>query len=965
MNLRHDFFSVRNILNIRYLMIMILGMFLMPSLFALTESDYILFKTENAAFVMVDNGKAVPVLIDENEVEGIKKIAELFCKDIGRVSGTEPKIINESGEERTIIIAGTLEGNETLKKLVKQGKLDASLLEGKWETFVVTTIDKPMKGVDKALIVAGSDKRGAMYGLFDISEQAGVSPWHFWADVAPKKHKTLAVAKGIHSLGEPKVKYRGIFLNDEAPALGGWAEENYGGFTHGFYEHVFELLLRLKANYIWPAMWGRAFYDDDPRNAPLADLYGIVIGTSHHEPLARAHIEWSRYGEGPWNYEKNEETLKAFWREGMERLGDHEAIVTIGMRGDGDEAMSEETATELLERIVKDQREIIADVTGKPAEETPQIWALYKEVQEYYNEGMRVPEDVTLLLCDDNWGNVRVLPTEENRDREGGFGMYYHFDFVGGPVSYKWLNVTQIEKVWEQMNLSYQYGIDRIWLVNVGDLKPMELPISFFLNFAWNPDDWPAERLNEYYTLWAAEQFGEEHAEDIGYLLAMYTKYNSRRNPEMLKPDTYSLVNYHEASRVVQDYNALAEKANEIYDQLPEEDQPAFFQLVLFPIDICANLNKLYKAAGKNYLYAEQGRAKTNKYAEKVEKYFQRDAELTEVFHTDLLDGKWNHMMSQTHIGYTTWSDPSENIMPEVKTVKVKDTEKMGVSVEGSVQAWPGVKEEARLPAFDRLNDQSWYVDVFCRGSLPVEYNIEGDDWINFSAVEGKTEDQARINVSIDWEKAAEGIQEGSFTISGAGEKVQVLVKAKNLQPEAKGYIENNGVVSMEAANYTQAIGFEGIEWLTIPNLGRTASAVTPVPVTSDRQIPGGDAPHLNYDFFLFNGGMARITVYLNPTLNFMQTEGLHLAVSVDDGEPVIINMHEDETVADWKYPEWWNVSVTDRVKKKTVMIDIPEGGNHTLKYWMMDPGVVLQKIVVDMGGVRESYLGPPESKKL
>ncbi|HEX4851279.1 MAG TPA: glycosyl hydrolase 115 family protein, partial [Puia sp.] len=326
-------------------------------------------------------------------------------------------------------------------------------------------------------------------------------------------------------------------------------------------EKVFELILRLKGNYLWPAMWGNAFYDDDSLNKKTADDFGIVIGTTHHEPLLRAHDEWRRYGKGPWNYDSNENVLKDFWRKGVERALNTETIVSVGMRGDGDKPMTEGTAISLLERIVKDQREIVADVTGKPASETPQLWALYKEVQDYYDKGMRVPDDITLLLCDDNWGNIRKLPKPGDKKREGGYGIYYHFDYVGDPRNYKWLNTNQVERTWEQMHLAYEYGVDRIWIVNVGDIKPMEFPISFFLDYAWNPKKWNEKNLPDYYVQWASRQFGEQHAKEIAYLIARYTLFNSRRKPELLSPETYSLTNYEEADRVVNEYKQLERQA--------------------------------------------------------------------------------------------------------------------------------------------------------------------------------------------------------------------------------------------------------------------------------------------------------------------------------------------------------------------------------------------------------------------
>ncbi len=393
-----------------------------------------------------------------------------------------------------------------------------------------------------------------------MSSQIGVSPWYWWADVPVVPRNNIYVKAGAYTDGEPAVKYRGIFLNDEAPALSGWTDEVFGGFNSKFYAHVFELILRLKGNFLWPAMWGNALYDDDPLSGALADEYGIVLGTSHHEPMGRAHVEWSRYGTGPWNYDKNQAVLREFWRGGMERMKDFETIVTVGMRGDGDEPMSEQSDIALLERIVRDQRKIISQVTGARAEKTPQVWALYKEVQDYYDKGMRLPDDVTLMLCDDNWGNVRKLPAPGS-----GYGMYYHFDYVGGPRNYKWVNISPVQRIWEQMNLTYRYGVDRIWIVNVGDLKPMEYPISFFLDMAWNPDRFNENNLFDHTEQWCAQQFGEKWASEAARLIDLYTKYNRRVSPELLDANTYSLENYDEFERVLEEYRALLIDAMRLY----------------------------------------------------------------------------------------------------------------------------------------------------------------------------------------------------------------------------------------------------------------------------------------------------------------------------------------------------------------------------------------------------------------
>ena len=935
----------------------------------LDTSSYISLKETEGSFALSSSGKSAPLHLSSEDYSGVIKVAKLFQTDIGKVTDSRPEIfLDEVPGAKEIVIIGTLGKSKIIDELVKNKKIDVKDITGKWETFRIQAVEKPLPNIDRALVIIGSDKRGTIYGMLDVSEKIGISPWYYWADVPPEKNENIYILPGRYSLGEPDVKYRGIFINDEDPALGGWVRETFGGFNAKFYEKVFELILRMKGNYLWPAMWGKAFYDDDPENPKLADEYGIVIGTSHHEPLMRAHDEWKRYGSGRWNYELNEERLKEFWREGIKRMDGFESIVTIGMRGDGDEPMTEGTAIALLERIVKDQREIIEEVTGKPASATPQDWALYKEVQDYYDKGMTVPDDVTLLLCDDNWGNVRRLPHLDAPPRSGGYGMYYHFDFVGGPRSYRWLNTNQISRIWEQMHLSYAYGIEEIWIVNVGDIKPMELPTQFFLDYAWDLNKWPAERLPEYVKLWSEQQFGKEYADEIADILIKYTKYNSRRKPESIDSLTYSLINYREAERIVADYNKIAAKAENIYRKIPSDYKDAYYQLVLFPVKACANLNEMHVTVGKNYLYAKQGRATTNIMAEGVKQLFSKDSELTEYYHTEMSDGKWNHIMSQTHIGYTSWNNPKKNTMPKIKKIEIPDVAEMGVAIEGSDKWWPEEKNEAVLPEFDRYNQQKYYIEIFNRGTIPFDYQINCEKpWVMISDKSGKIDNEKRIRIEINWEKAPKGTNTALIKITGYN-KTKVVVKAAINNPKTpgpdkiEGFLEGNGYVSMEAEHYSSKVESNNINWLRIPNLGRTLSGITPIPVTADRQKPKGNTPHLKYKMYLFNTGKVKVKAYFSPTQNFHNTEGLHYGISFDNEKPQIMNVHKNDTIPDWKYPPTWNKAVMENIKIMTSEHLIENSGEHTLNFWMIDPGLVLQKIVVETREIPYSYLGPPES---
>lgn len=584
-----------------------------------------------------------------NDYEVVKKAMLLFAADIQKVTGATTRIYPVvPGTAKQIVLLGSIERSSYIKDLIARKKINADSIRGKWEAYQVQVVKEPFPGIGQALVIMGSDRRGTAYGAFELSRQMGVSPWYWWADVPVRRQQKIYVGANTLLRDAPAVKYRGIFINDEAPALSGWSKEQFGGFNHRFYEKVFELMLRLKSNYLWPAMWGNAFYDDDSLNIKTADDYGIVIGTSHHEPLMRAHDEWRRYGSGKWNYDSNAARLQEFWRGGLARTGNTEKIVSVGMRGDGDEPMTQGTAIALLERIVKDQRAIIESVTKKPAAETPQLWALYKEVQDYYDKGMRVPDDVTLLLCDDNWGNLRKLPKLHEPPRRGGYGIYYHFDYVGGPRNYKWINTNNIARVWEQMHLAWEYNARQVWIVNVGDIKPMEFPISFFLDYAWAPQRIQQNDLVNYYTQWGSAQFGTQYGSAAGNTIRRYSQYAARRKPELLSASTY---NNSEWPLVLNEFTALENEAASIARRLPAAYQDAYFQLVLHPVQALANLHRMYAALA-------QGDSL------KASAYFDKDSLITLHYNKGIANGKWNHLMDQTHIGYTNWQQPPVNKMP-------------------------------------------------------------------------------------------------------------------------------------------------------------------------------------------------------------------------------------------------------------------------------------------------------------
>lgn len=805
---------------------------------------FITFEKSDSAMVLYEPSQSLSILFNENTDQGIKRAINDLQADLNKVTGISPELNNTiTGKTSSTIIIGTVGTNSIIDDLIKRNKLDKSELNAKREKYIIQYIPNPLDGIEGALVIAGSDNRGTIYGIYELSAQIGVSPWYYWLDAPVKKQTNLYVKKGIFTDGEPAVTYRGIFLNDEAPALSGWASEKFGGFNSQFYEHVFELILRLKGNFLWPAMWGSAFYDDDPRNGSLADEMGVVIGTSHHEPLARAHDEWRRYGSGAWDYNKNAKALTEFWTGGMERIKNYETVVTIGMRGDGDEAMSEDTNIALLEKIVRDQRKIIAGVTGRKASETPQVWALYKEVQDYYDKGMRVPDDATLLLCDDNWGNVRKLPDLNAKPRKGGYGMYYHFDYVGAPRNSKWINISPVSRIWEQMNLTYRYGVKELWVVNVGDLKPMEYPIQFFMDMAWNPNHFNENNLIQHTEEFCAKLFGEAYAKEAARLINTYSKYNRRVTPELLNAKTYSLHNYNEFETVKNDYKELLLDALKLNYLLPQDTKDTYDQLVLFPISACSNLYEMYYAVAKNTELAEKNDEEANQWADVVKACFIRDSLLTVHYHTDIANGKWNHMMSQTHIGYTYWQQPPYNVMPEVQYVPVN-------------------RSVSSSPVFS----------------------------------------------------------------------------------------EQDKYISIEAPNFTRHQNGNA-SWIIIPDMGKTFGGVTTTPVT----IQPDNNTFLEYDIEFVSEGTAKIELYLSPTLNYNGNRGLRYAVSLAEGEEQVVNFngHYRGELGQWQ---------AEAIIRSSTEHKVSSTGKHTFRFRALDPSIVLQKIVIDMGGVRPSYLGPPET---
>lgn len=961
-------YSARNISNIHRPFQWLVAWLLLiacSSAFALGEPNYVSTKYKKGHVIIVGEKDVASLYVDDEDYKGVQRAVGNLQLDIERVSGKKPTLVHNAAElGRYAIIIGAIGKSELIDQLIENGKINPENIEGQWDAYHIQTVYKPFPGVIRALVIAGSDKRGATYGTYDVSEKIGVSPWYWWADVPVKQEDRIYIKKNTRVQDAPKVKYRGIFLNDEAPALTGWTIENYGNYNHHFYEKVFELLLRLKANFLWPAMWNNAFADDDPQNMILADEYGIVMSTSHHEPMMRADKEWNRYGKGPWEYSKNPENLYKFWVDGAKRNKPYESIYTLGMRGQQDEPMSEGENVGLLEKIVRDQREILTTVfDDRPVTDVPQVWALYKEVQGFYERGMRVPDDVILLWCDDNWGNIRRLPTPEERKRSGGAGVYYHFDYVGGPRSYRWINTVPIAKIWEQMNLAYHYDANKIWIVNVGDLKPMEYPIEFFLRMAWNPEAWPKERIEEFGELWAKREFGAEHAEEIADLMTGYTRHNGRRKPELQEAFIYSQLHYDEADRITAEVKDLTARAEALYEKMPASHQAAFFQLVLYPVKASATITEMYDMVAKNHLYASQGRANTNDYAERARILFRRDAALEKEFHTELSDGKWNHFMSQPRIGYTHWNNPPASTLPVLHQYEAHGAADMGVAVEGMKEAWP-TPASYQLPGFSPYGKPQRTIEVFNKGTQPFNFSATvSEPWIILSNTSGQVKLNQSIQVSIDWDKAPKGKASGTIHIVGTGFggatiKVNMINPDTKATAQLRGFVEADGYVSIEAENYSAKTDSHGFAWEKIPQHGRTLSSMAPFPVTDFSFENPKKAPYLEYEVYFFSTGEFTVESIFAPSLPMFPHRGLRYAIGFGNETPQVVDIVKDMSQAAWEE------SVRTDSRKILSKHKIATPGLHKLRIYMVDPAVALQKIVINTGGLMPSYLGPEQSAR-
>ncbi|CAK7234255.1 hypothetical protein SBRCBS47491_008887 [Sporothrix bragantina] len=1012
------------------------------------------------------------ILVSSNDYWGVIRAAGDLAVDFGRVTGTNLTLSNgEAGASpasysyhpvnnmnntvystngtasfpgpayaskpdaaHTVIIAGTLGNSTVVDTLAAAGKLgDLSSIKGQWESFVSVVVDSPVEGCARALVIAGSDPRGTIYGLYDVSEQIGVSPWYFWADVHVASQKSIYALPTRKVQTSPSVKYRGLFLNDEQPALtdwvaSHWADTPYGaGYGPAFYSLVFELLLRLRANYLWPAIWSTMFEVDDPANQPLADAFEIVLGSSHTEPMLRAQNEFSKFyisqGMGPWAYNLNNATIDDYFRYGVQRAKPYarNSLWTMGMRGTGDtaiEGLGVSSIVNMLTTLVNNQQSILESGLGVNVSTVPQMWCLYKEVQSYIFEGLQVPPDVTLLWSDDNWGNVRRFPLLSEKNRAGGAGVYYHFDYVGDPRNYKWINTVQLAKTAEQMGMAYARGADRIWIVNVGDLKALELPISHFLDLAYDAPRWGGGHdvtVAAWTAAWAEREFGNGFGSSVSSLshsianiVARYSMFASRRKYELVEPETYSVINYGEAEAVLAQWAALESDAQSVYDELDAAHQPSFFEMVLHPVLAGAAVHRLYIAAATNALYAGQKRNAANRLIQVLLNASADDAALTQRWNA-LLGGKWAHMMDQTHLGYDGyWQQPMRNTLPAVTFVQTAFAAlsgEIGVGVEGSNATVSGDDQfhansgnTLTTPPLDPYGPPRRYFDVFSRGVRACAWTAAASvPWVHLSQSSGvvgsnSSEDggshDTRVYVSVDWSQASsQTVRINVTNACRAFDKygfqppvvlVPVIVRSVP-DSVAHAFVESDGVVAIDGAHYQGIVApsapsanSSNVTYRTFENYGRTSSGVGLWPPTTEK-LTVAEAPALEYSLYLFSNATANVTVYLSPSQNYLGDDtpleyGISLYPSSSSSSPSPVMVRPVGKSIGTNMPPGWGYAVGDSVwglngnytTSSFALKSTPQ--EYTLRIWALLPSVVVQKIVINLGGLRPSYLGPPES---
>lgn len=973
------------------------GMLLLSSSAALAQVSLSQNSSGSNVFSLVGKKDKACVYYDTQDFEVVKTTAGLFANDVKEVSGQILGVATtKEAPQKNCIIVGTLGHNEWIEQMVAKKKLDVEPLKNRWESYLVQLVRNPLPGVDKALVIVGSDRRGAAYGLLSVSRTIGVSPWYWWADapIVKKDQLNLKVDKYISK--EPTVKYRGIFINDEDWGLYRWSKRNFekevGNLGPRTYAKVCELLLRLQANYLCPAMHDASMaFHRIPENRLVADRFAILMGASHCEPLLfNTASEWKRDTMGEWDYINNKKGVDSVLNARVKECAPFENVYTLALRGLHDRAMNASNdmgdRKDMLQEALMAQRQMLIDAIGKPGEEIPQAFTPYKEVLDVYDEGLELPDDVTIIWPDDNYGYMKRLSSPKEQKRSGRSGVYYHSSYLGKPHDHLWMNTVSPTLMYEELRKAYDATADRIWLLNAGDIKSCEFAVDYFLTMAFDIDSFNFERAANYRTEWLCGMLGDQYRNEYQDVVNSFYKLAFARKPEFMgwgyqwttdkhgkerNTDTdFSLTNYREVDNRLSEYRRIGNVVEKILNNMSDEKQKAcFYQSLYYPVKGCELLNRMILDGQRNRWYSIQQRASA-KELEKSAKLCYDSLEVITKGYNSLLDGKWDHVMTMKQGFAAAYFE-----LPKLRDVELAPVASLGVMAEGE-DVLKGLKSFHSLPCFNTYLRQSYYVDVFNKGAAPLKWKTAvTNDWILVSKKSGETATEDRIGVSIDWAKvpAGERILGTLDIMSDRGEKESVYVSVFNPTSPSLAemdtlYVENNGYVSIDAAGFHRKVENDAIKMRVIPNLGCENTAVQlGDPLAPAQRTAGRSTPRLEYDFYTFEQGSVDVYTYVLPTFTISKDRGYagHEATNVETKYGVCIDEGPVMTpsTSSFEYAQIWYESVLKncRINKTTLHIDKP--GKHTVKIICGDAGTVVQKVVLDFGGMKRSYMGPQPTR--
>ncbi len=953
-------------------------------------------------FIIKSNGKKsnVGFVCGNGEFPGVMRIASRVCDDVALVVGERPEITETKTNDVCAVVFATLGRTDFAEKLSQcECICDAvSKIKGKRECYVFAVQS------DKIIIV-GSDKRGTIYGLFHLSELMGVSPLVDWAGVLPEKKERVEIEEGITVTKEPSVRFRGFFINDEWPAYGNFTNHNFGGFNAKMYEHVFELLLRLKGNYLWPAMWSAQFSLDGPGllNAELADEMGVIMGASHHEPCCRNGEEY-RYVRGPesiygdaWNFWKNREGITRFWEDGLKRNGKFENVITVGMRGEADTAIMQNATLadniNLLRDVLKTQNHLIRENVNPDLDKVPRMLALYKEVEPYFygdksTKGLMDDpelEGVTLMLCDDNHGNLRTVPTEKMRDHKGGYGMYYHFDYHGWPYSYEWVNTNYLPKAREQMEAAYKFGIRELWIVNVGDILTNEFPLSYFLNLAYDFEKYNSD-TKAYSDKWFASQFpyfNDEQKKEVSDIVFESNKISSMCRTEALKPDTFHPVNFGESDFIIARAKELIERATELRKSVPSEYDAGFFSQVYLPVVGTMNVELMQLYSGKNQWYAKHNALVANVYAEKVRECVKFDKAIVDEC-DKVGGGRFYGMAWSEHFGFNAWCEAA-NSYPVYAYVEPTRKDRVSVWIDGNDFTTTGQDWTVRDLYLDDFKNpdctEARIKIAACNEKGCVLKTSVDSDWLSFTIakdLEGLSSDGNTgldtIRITVDRKKLSEAEKktvllkiEGD---DGHGAKILVNVHIDANVPgtnyPAGTFVQTTDHISMEATHFVRSSGFD-----ILGRYGKTLGAVKAKEITSSFAPESKDIPFVEYAFATDakslekNDGLMAFDFYINPSNPAYKDNKLQFVAEVN-GERILKDVVDSEKFAVGDNQQPWGNNIANNIRIATVYATCKAGLN-LLKLSPVTPNIVLEKIVIHEANkeFRKSFLGAPETYRI